>query len=219
MIKYNRVEYIKNYKLTQDEYLLLPYEEELAYTKKLYGNLLDNLQNIGDEIEIKGYLPKIFDDFFRINGISIKRADHVREKTVFSKVSDAHYEVQEYAIKSLENYIQFIAITKALVFETIIEDSGKKEIAGIKNMGSFLVQYDEIENILREITYYSLERIEIEDNLKERIIMAECLALFEQLLHDREVVISKKISKIYADYFRGICYRVEEHGENQKVLA
>ena len=175
---YNREDFIKNYRLTQDEYLMLPYEEELAYTKWMYGSILEELKNIGDERTLNRTFPKIFDDFFRINGIQIERYTYGFDRTVFTRVRDIHYEVLENADKELTSHMKLIATIKAAVFEEVMS------LSSIGNSDDFFLKTPDFYKTLRAITYYSVNHMDISKEAKEKIMMGECMALLEVLFTD-----------------------------------
>lgn len=209
---YNREDFIKNYRLTQDEYLMLPYEEELAYTKWMYGSILEELKDIGDERPLNRAFPKIFDDFFRINGIQIERHTYGFDRTVFTRVNDIHYEVLENADKELTSHMKLIATIKAAVFEKVTS------LNYIGNSDDFFLKTPDFYKILRAITYYSVNHMDISKEAKEKIMMGECMALLEMLFTDGEVLIHSSITKDYIDYLKQSGFVVEENESSVKVL-
>ena len=156
--------------------------------------------------------PKIFDDFFRINGIQIERYTYGFDRTVFTRVRDIHYEVLENADKELTSHMKLIATIKAAVFEEVMS------LSSIGNSDDFFLKTPDFYKTLRAITYYSVNHMDISKEAKEKIMMGECMALLEVLFTDGEALIHSDITKDYIDYLKESGFVVEENGSSVKVL-
>lgn len=117
MENYNREEFIENYELTKDEYLVLSFDERMEYANQLFGYKVSELKNIGDTIVFGQTIDSRFYEYFENCGCRINDEDLGAEVTEVVKIGENNYESKAGVKDQLVKHIKLIGLIKAEIIE------------------------------------------------------------------------------------------------------
>lgn len=140
MESFNREEFIKNYQLTKEEYLVLSSKGRMYYANSLFGYKVNELKNVGDKIYFAYPVNDIFTEYFNECGCIVTKEDLGIEATEVVKVGENNLTLREDIKDILDEHILQIASTKADMIEARINNFFKVK-KGRKSRG-FKEKYD-----------------------------------------------------------------------------
>lgn len=117
MTHYNREEFIENYELTKEEYLVLSFEERMEYAHQLFGYKVDDLKQVGDTIVFGHIIDSCFYEYFETCGCRVNEEDLGVEITEIVKIGENKYEHQECASEKLTNHTKLVGSTKSEIID------------------------------------------------------------------------------------------------------
>lgn len=212
---YNRSDYIRNYFLTKEEYLLLPYVARMSYAKALFSRFMADLKEVGNEVILHMTLPEYFDEFFIDSGCEVKRDtpeikefDH-DEIVVITRVSDkVNYATDPGLDFRVNRYLYDLALAKAVIFEDVLKKSIERQVKIINTQGVLNLHQESPETILRRITSLPLSQMHLEPYNQDYLIMYELRILMEELENNYFTI--KRPSDEYIDFLRRKGYMINE---------
>lgn len=210
---YNHEQFIDNYELTKDEYLVLSLEERMEYANQLFGYKVLDLKSVGDKIVFGRVVDSRFYEYFEYCGCQVTQDDLGAEITEIIKIGESNYEPQEGARQKLENHIRLIAKTKL----DIVEERKNNFYKVVKKRKSrqFREKFDYIKEI-RKIRTCKVENLPSYE--KRWLIPIELDNLITSINNGTEEYLDLFVSEEYIYYLNRNGYKVEKDNTTKRYL-
>ena len=168
-VYFNKEEYVKDYKLTLREYYLMGLANQLAYSEKVCGHILDNfVPNIGDEYIVPGYISySRFGTYFKKNGCDLKHIDqnNFGMTTKITRTSNSEFRPSEMNFRRLDNYIYEVASTQAEIIQELLADYFANLSLSLKYGEELNLDINSIQDIITTFNNETQSKVFLEDSI------------------------------------------------------
>lgn len=210
---YNQEQFIDNYELTKDEYLVLSFEERMEYAHQLFGYKVTDLKEIGDTIVFGRVIDSCFYEYFEHCGCQVNQEDLGAEVTEVIKVGDNNYEPQEGAKEKLKHHTRLIAITKVAIVE-----ERKNNFYRVKK-GRKSRQFREKYDFIKEIQKIKKCQVENLPAYEQRwLIPVELENIVNSIKNGNEECLDLFVGDEYINYLSRNGYNVEQDTNTKRYL-
>ena len=208
--QYLRKDFINEYRLTEEEYYLLPLKYRMEYCFKLVGDLLSHIREIGKKIIIDDEMAEFLMEFFDLNGCEVTRCieDGAKEEsTKITRVSNDFYPKSTSNEIRLNRFIYDLASAKARVFEDILKTRLQSQIKFLEAGIAVDTEGETPSMLLKKISEYPVSELSFE-GVQDCLIHFQLKMLMEEL--ESSDVTIKKPSPRHIYYFQSFGYDVIE---------
>lgn len=210
---YNREEFIKNYELTKEEYLVLPFKERMEYANQIFGYKVANLKQIGDSIVFGHVIDDRFYEYFEYCGCQVCQKDLGAEVTEIVKVAESEYVDQAEVRETIAHHIKLIGSIKA---EIIAE---KEQIYYKVQKGRKNHHFTEKFNYSQEVQRIKYSKVENLPAYEQRwLIPVELENLIKSLDDGNQEYLDLLVSEEYLNYLKRQGYAVEQENNTKRYL-
>lgn len=210
---HNHEQFIENYELTKEEYLVLSFEERMEYANQLFGYKVLDLNNIGDTIVFGSVIDSRFYEYFEYCGCRVTQDDLGAEITEVTKIGENNYKPQEGAKQKLEKHIRSIAKTKI----DIVGERKNNFYKVVKKRKSrqFREKFDYIKEI-QKIRNCKVENLPAYE--KRWLMPVELENLITSINNGTEEYLDLFVSEEYIYYLNRNGYKVEKDNNTKRYL-
>lgn len=210
---YYRSDYVRNYSLTEEEYLLLPYLARMSYSQVHFHRILSDLKEVGNEVIIYAYLPDCFEEFFKDSGCEVKKdlpenPEDDGLTTITRITNEVRYNKEPGMDFRVNTYLYNLAQAKATIFEDVLKKSIEAQVKTINNQGILNLDQETPASILKRITSSPIKDMCLKPYNQDYLIHQELSILMEELESNYFTI--KRPSDEYIDFLRRKGYMINE---------
>lgn len=209
---YSRRDYLNNYKLTEEEYYLLPLIARMEYCYQNAGGLLNNIREIGQKVIIDEEIPNYLLEFFEHNGCEVTHEGDERD-TEITLISNDSYALDSSVVKArLDDHLYRIIKAKITIFEN--KKLLREQIDQVDEFGKVDLDF-ELVSFLKSILSSPISELDLDDHDMEFLLESELEMLIEEVENnENNIVTIKRPNDLYIDYLNQKGYEVSDDGEN-----
>lgn len=207
---YLRKDYINNYRLTEEEYHLLPLKYRMEYCYQLMGSLLSHLLDVGTQLTIDEEIADYVTEFFENNGCKVEHdtdSETNTKKTRITRQSNTIYPKSSSNEVRLNQHIYDLASAKTKIFEDILKERLQTQIKFLEIGVPLDIEGESPAELLERITTYSTLDSSLEES-RDYIIHFQLKMLIMEL-ESADVTIRKPSSN-HIHYLKTFGYEVIE---------
>lgn len=215
MENFNKKEFVKNYKLTKDEYLLLPLSERMAYSQQQLGYMIKQVPKVGDRESFKGILEPHFKEFFTNNGCVVSYYNFGVTATDIKRIDRGKYRLKPKDYEDLQQHCDLIAEYKAYVYE----ESIKRHLELLDGDPlSTHISSSFLENLLNLVVTSSFDDAFTEEEI-DLIVSAELDSLKTQVEANDNVYVDPELSPFYQSRIKSLGYRLTSNDKERITIT